>query len=376
MKYNSSTLRQGFTTGSAAAAAAKAAIIHLVFGHSCTSVNIPVPPGAPLDDTTRLDIPLARVWAISQEESAALVIKDGGDDPDATHRARISCRASRINHTQPCDIIVEGGRGVGRVTLPGLPVPVGHAAINPAPLAQIKRAVAEVSPTLPGLRLVIEVEDGETIAQKTLNPRLGIVGGISILGTSGIVVPYSSEAWKAAIDESLSVARAQGITTIFLTTGRKSERFLRNRNPHAPAIAYVHMADYVGHTVSAVTRAGFHDMVFGLFFGKLVKISQQYAHTHAHVSHIDFSAIAKTALQCGIPEEITRRIETAVTARHVLELVAGCAEASHFIDTIGQSALAFLTTLSPLPKRLHVFDFDGTILWESDAVPKEHTINV
>ncbi len=371
MKYNASTLRSGFTTGSAAAAAAKAAVLYLLAGEMRESINIPLPPGASQRHGNRLEIPLERVWLHGPNESAATVIKDGGDDPDATHNARITCRVRRGYEGEPNTILIDGGQGVGRVTLPGLPVPVGQAAINPSPMAQIQAAIQEASNDLPAIHCIIEVERGEEIAQKTLNPRLGILGGISILGTSGVVVPYSSEAWKAAIEESLSVAHAQGISTLFLTTGRKSERFLMAHIPNTPELACVHMADYVGSTLEAANRYGFHALVFGLFFGKLVKMSQQHAHTHAHVSQIDFQSLAQLAKDHEYPHDTREKIAHAVTARHVLELISPYPQASQYIAAIGTSALTFLKELSPLPKRLVVFDFDGNLLLDMCSLCKK-----
>jgi len=217
-------LREGFTTGTAMTAGAVAALRH-VFGLPFLPVlSVPLPPQEGVGVPGRLGVPVAEVLT-EGDGATGVVIKDGGDDPDATHGARIETHV-RLLPDATATLLLEGGTGVGRVTLPGLPVAVGEVAVNPGPRAQLEFAVREVCAAQGyggGVRVTVRVPEGEAIARHTLNGRLGIVGGISILGTRGTVRPYSHEAWKAAIAQELSVARALGHRRACLSTGRRSE---------------------------------------------------------------------------------------------------------------------------------------------------------
>ena len=228
-------LREGFTTGSAAAAGAKAALFHLAGRGVSKKVEIPLPIGG------RLTIPVERVETVGKG-SKATIRKDGGDDPDVTHKARITSTVRFLPGGHYGDVIIAGGTGVGKVTRPGLPVAVGESAINPVPRKQIKAAVLE-GLAESGLRgsvsVIIEVVNGEKIAKKTLNPRLGIMGGISILGTRGTVKPFSNKAYKDTITMSMDVAKAAKLNTIALTTGGRSERFLIERRPDLPETVFI-----------------------------------------------------------------------------------------------------------------------------------------
>lgn len=330
--------RQGFTTGSAASAAAKAALLLLLTGEAPGRVDIPLPPGAAGYPETRLDISVA---AVTREgpSARATVVKDAGDDPDATHKARISCLAERVSGSPgvaageggapggsdaPGPVLIEGGRGVGRVTLPGLPVPPGRAAINPAPLAQIElaaREALEMAGRSCPVRLVVEVEDGETIARHTMNPRLGVVGGISILGTQGVVKPFSLEAWKATIESGLQVAQAAGIATAAFSTGRRGERLLMIGRPDLPERAFIQAADFFAWSTARAARLGFNEIVWGCFFGKLAKMAKGLEYTHAHAGETDFAFLAGLARQAGADEGVCEAVARANTARHALEIV-------------------------------------------------------
>ena len=351
-------LRQGFTTGSAAAAAAKAALSFLLTGEVPAVADIPLPPGG------RLAVPVESVVAVREEDTSrgvstrspdaregagcapcrsarATVVKDAGDDPDATHGAHISTLATLWPGGGPDAYLpegsarsspgqgrvdIEGGSGVGRVTLPGLPVPVGMAAINPVPLAQIERAAREAleaSGESGRVRLVIEVENGLALARNTLNPRLGVVGGISILGTQGIVKPFSLEAWKATIDSGLEVARASGTATAALSTGRRGERLLMARRPDLPELAFVQAADFFAYATQRAVGLGFTEIVWGCFFGKLVKMAQGLPSTHAHAAPTDFAALAELAGLAGADGGVRQEVARANTARHALEIVPG-----------------------------------------------------
>ena len=316
-------LREGFTTGSAAAAAARAATLYALFGEVPQAVDIPLPPPHP-SDSGRLTIPIA---SVRNDELGvrATVIKDAGDDPDATHGARIEAHVTldpAFSGVGP-HVLIGGGKGVGRVTLPGLSVPVGRAAINPGPEAQIRAAVLEVLPDyFKGIALVvIETPDGEEIARHTLNQRLGITGGISILGTGGIVRPYSHEAWARCIDAAQDVARAAGQASVVLTTGRRSERLFQERYPATPEVCLIQAADFFAHALKAAAARGFTDVVWAVFPGKLVKQAQGFANTHARAAELDLAQLADLARQAGADEVTIAAVAGANTAAQALALV-------------------------------------------------------
>ena len=281
-RTNEPVMREGFTTGSAATAAACAAVSLLCGQASPQRITIPLPP-FDLAPPRYLQVPIREAQLLPDGAMAA-VVKDGGDDPDATHRARIEAFA-RFDPSLPAlDVHIDGGVGVGRVTLPGLPLSVGEAAINPIPRQQIGHAVrallAGVSGTSRcGVRIVISVPDGERIARHTLNPRLGIIGGISILGTHGTVKAFSHAAWQSAIEQSMDVAlanrppRQNGMPALCLSTGRRSERLLMARYPALPPLCFIQAADHAEFSLKAAAQRAFTPLAWGCFFGKLVKLA-------------------------------------------------------------------------------------------------------
>ncbi|HWR04994.1 MAG TPA: cobalt-precorrin-5B (C(1))-methyltransferase CbiD [Humidesulfovibrio sp.] len=357
-------LREGFTTGSAAAAAARAATLFALTGEAPARVDIPLP--APHQG--RLNITIASVADDGLSVRAA-VIKDGGDDPDATHGARIEAVVTldpAFSGVGP-HVLIGGGPGVGTVTLPGLPVEVGSAAINPGPLEQIRASVLEVLPDyFKGIALVvIEVPGGEDIATHTLNPRLGIVGGISILGTGGIVRPYSHGAWAECVARSLDVARAAGQTTAVMTTGRRSERFFQEFHPIAPDLCLVQAADFFAHALRAAVERGFTTVIWAVFFGKLVKQAQGFENTHARKAELDFGLLARWAAEAGADAAAQTAIAQANTAAQALALLppdAGRRLAALLVAEAKKAAGEHLRRagLAPLDVRYVVFDMAGT----------------
>jgi len=324
-KGREGSLREGFTTGSAAAAAARAATLFALTGETPVQVDIPLPPPHPAD-RERLRIAIAQVADDGLGVRAA-VVKDAGDDPDATHGARIEAHVildPAISGVGP-HVLIGGGAGVGRVTLPGLPVAVGQAAINPGPLEQIRASVLGVLPEeYKGIVLVvIEAPGGEEIARHTLKPRLGVLGGISILGTGGIVRPYSHGAWAECIRRSLDVARAAGHTCAVMTTGRRSERFFQERHADAPDICLVQAADFYAHALRAAAERGFTTIIWAVFFGKLVKQAQGFENTHAREAELDFALLARWAGQAGADQAAQAAIAGANTAAQALALLPG-----------------------------------------------------
>jgi cobalt-precorrin-5B (C1)-methyltransferase len=294
------TLRSGYTTGACAAAAAKAAVMELMNKESgvkssgkIRKVDIPFPDGS---RHTFQIINSKLINHNSQLISYASVIKDAGDDPDVTHGAEIVAEARIVQksrsanvgaiHELPLQLIIKGGKGVGTVTKPGLPVSIGEAAINPVPRKMINEAVLEATRSFrgktrlaPKVEITISVPKGEELSRKTLNYRLGIAGGISILGTTGIVRPVSSDAWTATISASMDVARATGIREIVLSAGRASEK-AHMRKHGFPEEAYVLMGDHLEFSLQAAKKQGFQNIHLCAQWAKMIKIAMATPQTH------------------------------------------------------------------------------------------------
>lgn len=312
-------------------------------------------------------IPVERVDTFSGY-ARATVIKDGGDDPDATHRARISSAIRLLSGIRPGSVVIKGGKGVGRVTKPGLPIPPGEPAINPAPRRQLKAAVnecfQETGRKPAGVEIVIEVADGEKIAGRTLNPRLGIVGGISILGTRGTVIPFSHEAYEETISLSMGVAQALGLDVAAVTTGGKSERFLRNLFPELNEECFIQIADFFAFSLKEAARRRFARLIYACFFGKLVKIAQGHEYTHAKTSRIDFRLLAEWGESAGISRNKAVAITGANTARHAMEMIRDDKHRKDFFQLIMHKALANGRRFVPrkVSLELYFFAFDGTLM--------------
>lgn len=353
-------LREGFTTGSAAAAGAKAALLFLSGKKRLNKVNIPLPVGG------RLSVPVANLERIGQG-ARVTIIKDAGDDPDVTHKAKIRATVKFIQGKAGEEIIIEGGKGVGKVTRPGLPIPVGEPAINPAPRRQIREAVRE-GLTESGFRgtvsVTIDVVNGEEIAKKTLNPRLGIIGGISILGTRGTVKPFSNEAYRETITASMDVARASGLNRIALSTGGKSEGLLKSQYLDLPEVAFIQVADFFSFSLQEAVTRGFQDILYACFFGKMIKMAQGHPYTHAHEAVIDFELLAEWCGSLGMDNEKTRIIERANTGREARGVIREDVNGKIIFDDIVKKAIFSARTFAgPLPNiTYYLFDFDGELL--------------
>ncbi len=359
MKEN---LREGFTTGSSATAAAMSALRVLLGESKPQSIEIPLP------EKGTLVIPVERV-ELEGVSARGVVIKDGGDDPDATSGHEIHAVVEHISDDKELRVEISGGIGVGRVTLPGLPVPVGEPAINPAPRGQIIAGVLKeafkIKPDLKGtIKVRIEVPQGEAIALKTMNARIGILGGISILGTQGIVRPFSHASWKASIAQGVSVAKAAGAEEIIFTTGRRSERFYLEHFPDTQELAMIQAADFFNFSMQEAQKSGFRKVRWSLFIGKLVKHAMGFPYTHAKDWHIDFKRLAKWCEELNIDSAITKEIAGANTARQVFEMIPQEATA-HFIATLIDKAKrnAFkFTGDDSMSIEYCLFDFDGNLL--------------
>jgi len=314
-------LRTGYTTGTCAAAAAKAATL-LLLGKRPAEVEVTLPDGS----LHRL--PVHRL-VLEEDSATASVVKDAGDDPDITHRAEIVATVKVLSANEN-RVVLKGGPGVGIVTKPGLPVPVGEPAINPVPRKMILQAIKEALSGKPlSLEVTISVPGGEELAQKTLNPRLGILGGISILGTTGIVKPLSSSAWLATIETSLKVARAVGLSEVVLSFGRTSELAHMKRYGF-PEEAYVLMGDFLEFSLKAARREGFRKVHLVGQWAKLLKcalasrnppqVSESYGFT-THVRHgvLKPEEVLSLLLEIGGPKEWTTERPSFNTAREIFE---------------------------------------------------------
>ncbi|MGA8571133.1 MAG: cobalt-precorrin-5B (C(1))-methyltransferase [Desulfobaccales bacterium] len=360
-------LRQGFSTGTAAAAAALGALYELL-GLPCPDrVEVPLPGGG------NLSVPLYR-HGRNGGTGEAVVIKDAGDDPDVTNGAEIGTRVWRLETSGSAEgITFLGGAGVGRVTKPGLAVAVGEPAINPVPRRMIKNALRQVwdaiRPDEP-LHLAVEifVPRGEELARHTLNPRLGILGGISILGTTGLVKPFSHQAYRATIAASLRVSRAAGLRHIAFSTGGKSEGHLKGLLPDLPEEAFVQMGDYVRFALKVAAGMGFPEITVGAFFGKALKMAQGFGHTHASRGLADLKELGRWTLDLTGEELLAQAVGRANTARQALQILAE-ARGGQVVGRVGARMLAALRDYAgPAPQLTAVvLDFDGAILWRGES---------
>ncbi len=356
-------LREGFTTGTAAAAATKGALQFLFTGSHLSPISVTLP------ENRRLKLPSHRYF---QEGNTFLcsVVKDGGDDPDVTHGAEIGARVRVLGATEgETEIVFKAGEGVGRVTKPGLPVKVGEPAINPVPRQMIQWAVEEVldacgAEKAQKIEVEIFVTDGEALAKKTINPRLGIVGGLSILGTTGIVRPLSHKAYKETIEAALSVALAAG-DELVLSTGGKSERFARRLLTHLPEESFVQIADFYGFSLKAAAKSGFSKITHAVFMGKLVKMAMGLYYTHASSGNMDLGIVGKIALETGESEELSGRLASANTARHSLEIMEETGTTSKIIPSLVKKAISVSKKHSKGKLDIHLllFDYSGQLIF-------------
>jgi cobalt-precorrin-5B (C1)-methyltransferase len=306
------SLRPGWTTGTCSAAAAKAATAALVSGQPQQRVEIGLPRTG-----RRVAFPVARC-ELGDGWAEAVVVKDAGDDPDVTHGARLTARVTLEGGP---GVRLEGGDGVGTVTRPGLGLEVGAPAINPVPRQQITAAVGEVIDlATEGVRVVISVPDGERMARKTTNGRLGIVGGISILGTTGIVRPFSTAAWRASVEQAIDVVAALGLETVVLSTGGRTERAAMRLYPDLDEVCFIEVGDFTGHALKRAAARGLARCAFVGMAGKLAKLGAGVMMTHWTRSRVDPDLLACLTAEAGGTPELVDAVGRANTARHAYEL--------------------------------------------------------
>ena len=327
-------LRRGWTTGACATAATRAAYTALLTGEFPDPVTIELPKGR------------RPSFALATEElgdgfARAGIVKDAGDDPDVTHLALVH---STVREGAPgSGVEFRAGKGVGTVTRPGLPIAVGEPAINPAPRRMMRETVADVAAAhgvTEDVIVEIGVRDGERLAEKTWNPRLGIVGGLSILGTTGVVIPYSCSAWIHSIHRGVDVARAMGLDHVAGCTGRTSEEAVQ-RLHGLPVEAMLDMGDFAGGLLKYVRRHPVPRLTIGGGFAKISKLADGHLDLHSARSQVDLDGLAARAAVCGADAALEERIRSANTAGEALVLAesAGVPLARAVADAARDAAL-------------------------------------
>jgi cobalt-precorrin-5B (C1)-methyltransferase len=318
MKQRPKALRPGWTTGACAAAAAKAATVTLVSGCPQPWTEIALPSGR------RVTFATERCELTASGKAEAVVVKDAGDDPDVTHGAHLTATVSWLPDGE--GLHLDGGVGVGVVTKPGLGLEVGGPAINPVPREMITASVAEALDGADrGVKVVISVPEGERMARKTTNARLGILGGISILGTTGVVRPFSTAAWRASVEQAVSVLSAQAVEesqdpVLVLCTGGRTEKGAMALFPALPDVSFVEVGDFTGAAIRRCVEHGVRRVVFVGMAGKLTKLGAGVLMTHYTRSKVDCSLLGDVTRFVVGDEELARRVGEANTARHGYEL--------------------------------------------------------
>ncbi len=306
-------LRLGYTTGSCAAAAAKAAAMLLLSGKAPESISLLTPKGIPLELAVQDP-------SLGDGKASCAIEKDSGDDPDVTKGTLIY---AEVSFSGESGITIDGGKGVGRVTKPGLDQPVGAAAINSVPRRMIRENVEEVCRLWDhqgGLSVIISAPDGEKLAKKTFNPRIGIVGGISILGTSGIVEPMSEQALVDTIGVELKQRRASGKKTALLTPGNYGADFIRDGLGLDPEKA-VQCSNYIGDALDICRDCGFQSILLVGHIGKMVKLGGGMLNTHSKYGDCRMEILAANAAACGLSPEAAEEILQAVACDEALRIL-------------------------------------------------------
>lgn len=312
-------LRSGYTTGACAAATAKAAATLLLTGHEQKSVEIPFPDGS----RVKFQIASQIIVDHAAHTVRASVIKDAGDDPDVTNGALIEatvCYGSK-QRSEDEKFKIIGGKGVGTVTKRGLAIPVGEPAINPVPRKMIRAAVAEAVlesgvDLTTQLEVTISIPEGETLAEKTLNRRLGILGGLSVLGTTGIVRPVSAKAWTKTISTSMDVAKAAGLNEVILSTGRTSERAAQEYL-NLPDEAQVMMGDYLHFSLVEAAKHTFSTIHLSAMWAKIMKCGMEIPQTHVRNGALEIPDALNFLKKLQCDDELLQSLEGSNTAREI-----------------------------------------------------------
>lgn len=312
--HHGKALRKGYTTGSCATAAAKVAALMVLRQHLIHQVSIVTPSGVTL--CLNVESP-----HIEGQQAIAAIRKDGGDDVDATHGMLIF---ARVTLNDSGEITLTGGEGIGTVTRKGIGLPLGSAAINRTPRHTIESAVREAIGPARGADVEIFAPEGEARAQKTYNSRLGILGGISIIGTTGIVTPMSEESWKRSLSLELEIKRASGLTRVILVPGNHGERFVREQMG-VDTQAVVTMSNFVGYMIEEAVRLGFCQIVLVGHPGKLIKIAAGIFHTHSHIADARMETLVAHLALLGAPLELLTLVSDCDTTEAAMEHIEAMA---------------------------------------------------
>lgn len=341
-------LRSGLTTGSCATATSLAAARLLLLGESSDAVSITLPKGK----VVQMRLEFCR---LTNQGAEAGTLKDAGDDPDVTHGALLY---SQVRLLAEPGIRFVAGTGVGTVTRPGLVLAVGEPAINPVPRRMISEHLQRLADECSypgGFEVTVNVQGGEQLALKTMNPRLGILGGLSILGTSGIVRPFSCAAYIASIHQGIDVAHTNGYTHIAACTGNASEDTMR-RVYGLPEIALIEMGDFVGAVLKHLRKVPVPRLTLCGGFGKISKLAAGHMDLHSRHSSIDLPQLAGWAANIGADEALQASIIAANTSQQALALAH--AAGIHLGDAVCAHALAFARSVVPAQVQVEVFAID------------------
>ena len=333
-------MRYGFTTGSCAAAAAKAAAYMLLTGREKTKITIETPKGI-------LYTAQIRNICRKEQEVSCAVEKDGGDDPDITTGALICAKVSLPQEEGSealARVVIDGGFGVGRVTKPGLDQPVGNAAINHVPREMIEREVLQVCQVLDycgSLAVEISVPEGEHLAERTFNPRLGIVGGISILGTSGVVEPMSTQAILDTIRVELRQQRALGREDVVISPGNYGLDFLKNTY-HYDLDKSVKCSNFIGLTIDMAVEEGFKRLLLAGHIGKLIKVAGGIMNTHSREGDCRMELLTAFAVKCGVAAVDAAKLLSCVTTEEAVRILDECGRRQEVMDYAMERILFYL----------------------------------
>ncbi len=373
-------LREGFTTGSCAAAAAKAAAYMLLSGEEIKEVDITVPRG----DLFRADL---YDMTVTDLKASCAVKKDGGDDPDVTSGIMIyasAAYAGREEAAEPDGVRISGGEGIGVVTKPGLDQPVGAAAINSVPRKMIKQAVREIMEQAGyegGLDITISAPEGKEIAGRTFNPRLGIKDGISIIGTSGIVEPMSDKAVKDTIYVELRQRRSLGETGAVITPGNYGRKLLKERYGYDIERA-VKCSNFIGDAVDYCRELGFRELILAGHTGKLVKVAAGVMNTHSREADCRMETIAAAGIRAGLPEEVLRQILDSVSTAEAFKYIksydlghSGSDMTDRIMSTIAERAKHYLEVRAENSLKVETTIYCGEIALVSETEHMREMLN-
>ena len=348
--------RKGYTTGACSAAAARAAVIGLITGKVPSEIESLLPNGQRV-------LFAVHASSVAADHAQAVVIKDAGDDPDCTHKAHMTADVRPLSDLTD-QVLLKGGDGVGTITMRGLGLEVGGPAINPIPRKNIEANIREVASELlqtNSLEVTISVPGGRDMAKKTLNDRLGIIDGISILGTTGIVHPYSTAAFRASVVQGVEVAANQGQQAVVLTTGGRTEKFTIRELSELDPACFVQMGDFLGPALDSAQQAGIKQIIIGGMVGKVTKIAQGEVITHARRNPVNTQLLADLAASVGADASVCAEIAAGETARFAGERMHELGLSEAFYKALCARVVAILEGRYPevFSYRILMCDFDG-----------------